>query len=45
MSGVYDKIFVPTKMAGVNKDKVKATDALCAMGVTVPLVRAAVWVL
>ena len=41
MNGVYDKMFGPTRMAGGNKDKVKATDALGAMVAAVPIVRAA----
>ena len=45
MNGVYNKISGPTRMAGGNKDKGKATDALGAMVVAVPVVRAAVWVL
>ena len=40
MNGVYDKISGPTRMAGGNKYKGKATDALGAMVVVVPIVRA-----
>ena len=45
MNGVYNKMSRPTKTAGANKDKGKVTDALGAMVVVVPVVRAAVWVL
>ena len=41
MNGVYDKMFGPTRMAGGNKDKGEATDALGAMVAAVPIVRAA----
>ena len=41
MNGVYDKMSGPTRMAGSNKDKGKATDALGAMVAAVPVVRAA----
>jgi hypothetical protein len=41
ISSVYDKMSEPTRMAGSNKDKGKATDALGAMVTAVPVVRAA----
>ena len=45
MIGVYNKMSGPTRMAGANKDKGEGTDALGAMVVAVPVVRATVWVL
>ena len=45
VNGVYNKMSGPTKMARANKDKGEAMDALGAMVVAVPVVRAAVWVL
>ena len=45
MIGVYNKMSGPTRMAGANKDKGKATDVLGVMVVAVPVLRAAVWVL
>ena len=45
MISVYNKISGPTRMAGGNEDKGKATYALGAMVVAVPVARAAVWVL
>ena len=41
MSGVYDKMSGPTRMAVANKDKGKAADALGAMVAAVPVVWAA----
>jgi len=41
MNGVYNKMSGPTRMAGSNKDKGKATDTLGAMVTAVPVVRAA----
>ena len=41
MNSVYDKMSGPTRMAGGNKDKGKATDALSAMVVAVLIVWAA----
>ena len=45
VNGVYNKMSVPTRMAGANKDKGTAMDVLGAMVVVVPVARAAVWVL
>ena len=45
MSGVYNKMSGPTKMARANKDEGKATDVLGAMVMAGPEVRAAVWML
>ena len=41
MSGVYDKMSGPTRMAGSNKDKGEASDALGVMVAAVPIVWAA----
>ena len=42
MNGVYDMMPGSTRMAGGNKDKGEATDALGVMVVAVPVVRAVV---
>ena len=45
MSGVYNKMSRPMRLAGANDGKGEATDVLGAMVAAVPEVRAAVWVL
>ena len=41
MNGVYNKMSMSTRMAGINKEKGKVTDSLGAMVVAVPRERAA----
>ena len=45
VNGVYNKMSGPTRMAGGNEDKGKATNTLSAMVVAVLVVRATVWML